>query len=173
MWRPSSAARGTGVRQSPTSFTGCRQAAAVAQWRRVTEVTISSAPDNTKSALDNTKSTVLLSVPNDTKSAPRDTKLKDNRYYARHAVSKAIRQRKMPPAYEHICVICYARADCYHHHKGHEPENWFRVIPVCYACHNNIHRPSSTVKAQVAKRRRRNLVLRALGLLSWPDPLVE
>ena len=60
---------------------------------------------------------------------------------ARNAVSHAVEQKQLVPAFTLECgQNCGRPAFDYHHHLGYEPEHWLDVVPVCRTCHAKIHR---------------------------------
>lgn len=59
------------------------------------------------------------------------------RFQARAAVNNAVRSGKLPKVSTQKCISCYKNAQDYHHHKGHNKENWLDVIPMCRKCHRN------------------------------------
>lgn len=52
---------------------------------------------------------------------------------ASNLVAKAIREGKLKPQTECICVDCGAQAECYDHRDYHKP---LEVVPVCKGCNN-------------------------------------
>lgn len=58
---------------------------------------------------------------------------------ARRAVFSAVRARIIPKAKELLCQRCEKPAIEYHHYLGYDPEHYLDVIPVCKACHTEIH----------------------------------
>lgn len=60
---------------------------------------------------------------------------------ARDKVKYAVRKGVIPRAKSLNCRHCIKRAIHYHHEKGYEKENWFKIIPLCKMCHVKIHRP--------------------------------
>jgi len=59
-----------------------------------------------------------------------------NYHKARHAVSNAIRDGKIPRPDTLHCYCCKEKAEQYHHWNGYEPEHWLDVWPVCIKCHS-------------------------------------
>lgn len=63
-----------------------------------------------------------------------------NRIVARHAVSYAVRSGRMPSPRDLTCTVCGVPAEHYHHHNGYKPEHSMDVVPVCRACHIELHK---------------------------------
>jgi len=64
-----------------------------------------------------------------------------NKTKAQSAISNAIFRGRLTSAAEHKCAECGRDAEQYHH-PSYEQRNWLRVIPLCVACHNRVHRTS-------------------------------
>ena len=60
------------------------------------------------------------------------------KYMAKTAVRKAIKDSKLPRPDTRLCHYCPKPAQQYHHHKGYEPKHWLDVVPVCIDCHHKI-----------------------------------
>lgn len=54
---------------------------------------------------------------------------------AKHAVSNAIRDSKLPRSDTLLCHYCPKPTKQYHHWHGYEPEHWLDVVPICTECH--------------------------------------
>jgi len=57
------------------------------------------------------------------------------KWQARLALSRAIKNGTLKPAKTLKCVRCGKQAKHWHHHKGYDKKHWLDVIPVCVPCH--------------------------------------
>jgi len=72
------------------------------------------------------------------KKAQRDYCIKNReKRQAKNAVSREVRNSRIPPAKAFKCP-CGAQAEHYHHHS-YAPEYWLDVVALCHTCHIHLH----------------------------------
>lgn len=59
---------------------------------------------------------------------------------ARRMVYNAVKSGRIPHVRNMQCFRCNLQAEHYHHTNGYDKPNWFKIIPVCARCHEDIHR---------------------------------
>src|SRR5713226_6154007 len=64
-------------------------------------------------------------------------KLPKTKKQAQSFISNQVRDGKIPPAKELVCVDCGASAHDYDHYLGYENEHYKDVQPVCVSCHKS------------------------------------
>ncbi len=57
---------------------------------------------------------------------------------ARNAVSRAIKDGRLQPLRDCVCIFCGNPAHVYHHHS-YDQSDWLNVEPLCSGCHKMLH----------------------------------
>lgn len=71
------------------------------------------------------------------------------KWKARSAVNTAIRSMDLLPPTTYSCMDCGNPAKEYDHYRGHTPEHWFDIQPVCTRCHKQREKVRNDAARQI------------------------
>lgn len=64
------------------------------------------------------------------------------KFQAKYAISRLVREKQLLPASEYLCAICGGQG-VDHHHPSYLDADLLNVVPLCRSCHVKVHHGAS------------------------------